>query len=849
MIKQITRSKSFFKFLSISLLFLGVFFFFNQFAQPVNAQLDLGTEFAEEIDLPDTDPRIIVARVIRIALGFLGILAVSLIIYAGWLYMTSEGEAEKINKAKAIMKNAAIGLLIIVSAFTIVSFILSRWEAGGGGGDNLTPGGGVDFRGGVGALGSCSVESVYPEDLAKDVPRNSAIIITFKEAVKPDNICQTLDNGKCNGGDITGNVKLFKQADRSSCVTGTLGITSNCVTDVKAYSTDNKTFVFAPTEYLGSATEILWYGIRFTNDIEKAASTDGIFKNCRNDYLEWQFEVSNKLDLTPPQVESIFPVADSQKDTVSGGSPAVSASGSITINNPNKISVSRYTNAIPDGVSAPLTISGTYNCDEDGGVRVSVTGNQIRAVGVGGLNNPASINGGSSYIGCGLTISSSPNFVENNSWSLDVFSAKTADTLTIGSQTYVFGTDIQVDASNNSITASNAATVLDGRADISAESSGATITVTSRVAGTSGNQINISSSNNTRLAVSTMSGGSDQVTTYTVNGIKDEPKNVIIQINFNEAVNPLTLSGTSVDLENYIRVASGTDTISGKFEISNGYRTVEFTPSLECGTNSCGDKIYCLPGDSEINVYLKAATLAACGADNCASKTPYNFCTGNHCQNNAITPIENYPQSIILPDGVTDLAFNSLDGNKNNNAEGPDADNYSWKFYTTNIMDTTPPMISSTEPAISSTTQNLIFPLELNFSKVLMSSSLRTGSTQALDQQRSTPQTPAYITHQHLNMWNFTNQPLGYWITKNNLETGNPDGVADYTQAIINHTMLADQARYRAQAGSGIRDIYQNCYAPSKGPSGASTCELNDVGCCTGVSCCNGASTSAAVCQ
>jgi len=36
---------------------------------------------------------------------------------------------------------------------------------------------------GIGALGVCSVEAVYPELNQADVPRNTSIIITFKEEV------------------------------------------------------------------------------------------------------------------------------------------------------------------------------------------------------------------------------------------------------------------------------------------------------------------------------------------------------------------------------------------------------------------------------------------------------------------------------------------------------------------------------------------------------------------------------------------------------------------------------------------------------------------------------------------
>ncbi|MDP2944562.1 MAG: IPT/TIG domain-containing protein [bacterium] len=76
--------------------------------------------------LSSTDPRTIVGRIINIALGFLGVIAVGLMIYAGFLWMTSGGDEEKITTAKKILKNAAIGLVIILSSWAIATFIISR---------------------------------------------------------------------------------------------------------------------------------------------------------------------------------------------------------------------------------------------------------------------------------------------------------------------------------------------------------------------------------------------------------------------------------------------------------------------------------------------------------------------------------------------------------------------------------------------------------------------------------------------------------------------------------------------------------------------------------------------------
>ena len=50
---------------------------------------------------PPTDPRLIVARIISIALTLIGTLFLGYTVYAGYLILTSAGEEEKVNKGKS----------------------------------------------------------------------------------------------------------------------------------------------------------------------------------------------------------------------------------------------------------------------------------------------------------------------------------------------------------------------------------------------------------------------------------------------------------------------------------------------------------------------------------------------------------------------------------------------------------------------------------------------------------------------------------------------------------------------------------------------------------------------------
>ena len=79
------------------------------------------------------DVRVTIAKIIRSLLGFIGIIFVILIIYAGFLWMTAGGNESKIEESKKYLSRSVIGLLIILSAYSITGFILCRViDASGG---------------------------------------------------------------------------------------------------------------------------------------------------------------------------------------------------------------------------------------------------------------------------------------------------------------------------------------------------------------------------------------------------------------------------------------------------------------------------------------------------------------------------------------------------------------------------------------------------------------------------------------------------------------------------------------------------------------------------------------------
>jgi len=77
----------------------------------------------------------IIQTAISAFLGLLGIIFLVLIIYAGFEWMTAQGDEEKVTKAKDTLTRAVIGLIIIIAAYSITYFVFSSLP----GGDGSTP--------------------------------------------------------------------------------------------------------------------------------------------------------------------------------------------------------------------------------------------------------------------------------------------------------------------------------------------------------------------------------------------------------------------------------------------------------------------------------------------------------------------------------------------------------------------------------------------------------------------------------------------------------------------------------------------------------------------------------------
>ncbi|MFA5186156.1 MAG: hypothetical protein WC551_06725 [Patescibacteria group bacterium] len=72
-----------------------------------------------------TDLPTLVGNLINQGFSILGVLLLGLLLYGGILWMTAAGEQDRVKKAISVIRNAIIGLVIIVVAYALANFIVS----------------------------------------------------------------------------------------------------------------------------------------------------------------------------------------------------------------------------------------------------------------------------------------------------------------------------------------------------------------------------------------------------------------------------------------------------------------------------------------------------------------------------------------------------------------------------------------------------------------------------------------------------------------------------------------------------------------------------------------------------
>jgi len=119
-------------------LFVAMFGLLTMLALPMVASAQ-GTGFdpgldniGDNIGLGDQTPHETAAKIINVVLGFLGIIAVAVILIGGFKWMTAGGNDDKVAEGRKWIVSGVIGLAIVLAAWGIAKFVLEQLIAATG---------------------------------------------------------------------------------------------------------------------------------------------------------------------------------------------------------------------------------------------------------------------------------------------------------------------------------------------------------------------------------------------------------------------------------------------------------------------------------------------------------------------------------------------------------------------------------------------------------------------------------------------------------------------------------------------------------------------------------------------
>ncbi len=79
------------------------------------------------LGLPDAKLDNTVINFISWALGFFGLISMIMIIYGGFRYLTAAGSEENVDKAKDIIRQAIIGMVIVILSYSLMVFVINTF--------------------------------------------------------------------------------------------------------------------------------------------------------------------------------------------------------------------------------------------------------------------------------------------------------------------------------------------------------------------------------------------------------------------------------------------------------------------------------------------------------------------------------------------------------------------------------------------------------------------------------------------------------------------------------------------------------------------------------------------------
>ncbi len=298
--------------LVVSFLVLGAI---GLFPSSVLAQVNLATNLGTTFGLGTADLYSTVIKIVQYVLGLLGLIALIIIGYGGFIWLTAGGNEERVRKAKRIITQAVIGLAIILLAWAIVLFVMQAINNATQGGSACSPDG-ITFdcqrcSGGFwtpdGSLPGCSIPGTdtfrvtwkWPADAQTDVPLCSIIQAKFNGSINPatvpGNVHARVTGGSANGVACTED----KNCASASCNAGTCQGSELAGTWQVPVATP-QILKFKPATNFLEGTN---FEVEITTGVREAGASPRPTK-----YELWHFDTGSTTLSTPPTVTSISPV-------------------------------------------------------------------------------------------------------------------------------------------------------------------------------------------------------------------------------------------------------------------------------------------------------------------------------------------------------------------------------------------------------------------------------------------------------------------------------------------------------------------------------------------------------------
>ena len=303
------------------IFFIGLLFFIISFLvmpQLVGAQASLGLEVAGDTGLGTTDLKELIVRIIQILLGFLGLIALIVMLYGGYVWLSSGGEADKISFAKKILVNGVIGLVIIFSAFAIVTFIINQISEATVPGEACEPPGAIEACNNLGDCqrqrecqlnnqwGSCYITNLPCDSnfdpsgsfIAQSISpqgnlniKNVVVQVTFNRHVDPASVINPTDG-------FPQSLRVLKDLGDGNYeeTAGILTLAADrLVTFTPALECPGFPGVFCLEE-----NQLYKIGVSDTEGVA-LVSLDGQTVNCGFGVCEAEFTTGELVDVTPPE--------------------------------------------------------------------------------------------------------------------------------------------------------------------------------------------------------------------------------------------------------------------------------------------------------------------------------------------------------------------------------------------------------------------------------------------------------------------------------------------------------------------------------------------------------------------